>query len=35
MTTHHLLELTVDVANGMKQLEQCSVIQSDLRAHMF
>ena len=28
-----LLEMAVDVANGMKELEKCSVIHCDLRAH--
>ena len=28
-----LLEIAIDVANGMKQLERCKVIHCDLRAH--
>lgn len=28
-----LLEMAVDVANGMKELEKCSIIHCDLRAH--
>ena len=28
-----LLEMAIDVANGMKQLERCNVVHCDLRAH--
>ena len=33
LNDHHLLEIAIDVANGMKQLERCNVIHCDLRAH--
>ena len=28
-----LLEIAIDIANGMKQLKRCNVIHCDLRAH--